>query len=75
MGEWMPIERWPDCKQMERPGIVFELRNQQGQSLLSPCVPELPQAPFDWLSGPVEFRPVPELPAEHSRPIPAPRIK
>ena len=42
MGEWMAIAQWHECEQMARPGIVFELRNSEGQSLFTPCVAQLP---------------------------------
>ena len=35
MGEWMAIAQWHECEQMARPGIVFELRNSEGQSLIT----------------------------------------
>jgi hypothetical protein len=72
MAEWISIDQWPDCARMERPGIVFEVRNRDGQSLLTNCTVTLPEQPFDWTSPAVEFRAVPEQPAEHSTPIPPP---
>ena len=72
MGEWMSIDQWPECARMERPGIVFEVRNRDGQSLVTSCVVPLPETPFDWTGPPAEFRAVPEQPAEHSTPIPPP---
>ena len=72
MSDWIAIEQWSDCVRMERPGIVFEVRNAAGQSLLTPCVQPLPDAPWDWVSPAVEFRPVAEPPAERSTPIPLP---
>ena len=48
MGDWVPIDQWPECARMERPGIVFEVRNRDGQSLVTPCVVPLPETPFDW---------------------------
>jgi hypothetical protein len=57
---------------MERAGIVFEVRNAKGQTLLTACMPEMPKAPFDWTGPPIEFRPVPERPAKHSSPLPGP---
>ena len=73
MGEWVPIERWPECAQMEKPGIIFELRNADGLSLFTPCVLPLPQVPFDWKSPPVVFRAIPAPPPVHSSPIPKPQ--
>jgi hypothetical protein len=72
MGEWISIEEWPDCVRLERPGIVFEIRNRDGQTLLTPCVVPLPDMPFDWTSPAESFRSVSEAPAVHSEPLPAP---
>jgi hypothetical protein len=73
MVEWISIEQWAECASMERPGIVFEIRNGQGQSLFAECSRDLPKMPFDWTAPPVEFRPVAEPPARHSLPIPEPK--
>jgi hypothetical protein len=72
MSDWVPIEQWPDCVRMERPGIVFELVNTEGLTLVTPCVVPLPEVPFDWKSLPVRFRAIPEPKPVHSAPIPAP---
>ena len=72
MVDWIPIDQWVECARLERPGIVFEVRNAQGQTLLMACTPDKPQAPFDWAGPPLEFRPVPEAPAKHSSPLPGP---
>ena len=73
MGEWIAIALWQHCAELAKPGIVFEVRNADGQSLLTPCVQPLPKAPFDWTSPAKEFRAVPEAPPEHSAPLPAPK--
>jgi len=73
MGEWIAMEQWPDCRRLERPGIVFELRNRDGQSLFTPCVQPLPDLPFDWLSSPEKFRAVAEPGPVHSSPMPEPK--
>jgi len=73
MGEWIAIALWQQCAQMAKPGLVFEVRNAEGQSLLTPCVQPLPAAPFDWTSPAKEFRAVREPPPERSSPIPAPK--
>ena len=72
MIEWIPIDQWAECAKMERPGIVFEIRNASGQTLQTTCLPEVPKAPFDWTAPPIEFRPVRQAPARHSSPLPAP---
>jgi hypothetical protein len=72
MIDWIPIDQWVECTKLERPGIVFEVRNAQGQTLLTACTPDRPLAPFDWTGPPLEFRPVPEAPAKHSSPLPGP---
>ena len=56
MSEWMAIAQWHECEKMTRPGMVFELRNAEGQTMLSPCVAQVPAKPFDWKSAPVMFR-------------------
>jgi hypothetical protein len=71
VSEWQAMEAWPNCQSLARPGIVFELQNAQGQSLLARCGP-LPPVPFDWMAGPVRFRAIAEPEAERSAPIPPP---
>ena len=73
MSEWMAIAEWHRCAELARPGVVFELRNAEGQSMLTPCVQPLPGAPFDWKSKPHQFRAVAETKPEHSAPLPAPK--
>lgn len=75
MVDWVPIEEWARCAALERPGIVFEVRNAEGQSLLARCGVKVPETPFDWTSPPVAFRPVEEAPPVHSEPLPAPAGK
>lgn len=70
--DWIPIDEWIRCAELERPGIVFELRNSEGQTLLARCGVDLPEVPFDWTSPPMAFRPVGEAPAVHSGPLPEP---
>lgn len=69
--DWIDFDRWPDCRSLERPGIVFEVENAEGQSLLTACTPLL-EVPFDWNGGPVRFRPVEEPKPQHSSPLPPP---
>lgn len=74
-GEWIAIEQWEQCRDMARPGIVFEIRNGAGNSMFTPCIIPLPAAPFDWTSGPTAFRAVSEkdINPGHSAPLPAPK--
>jgi hypothetical protein len=72
MGEWLAIAEWQKCIEMARPGVIFELRNREGNSLFSPCTAFLPAAPFDWKSPAIEFRAVPEPAPQHSSPMPPP---
>lgn len=70
MSEWMAIAQWHDCAKMAKPGIIFEIRNAEGQSLFTPCVPTVPQKPWDWKSPPLMFRAIAEPKPQHSEPIP-----
>lgn len=72
MSDWISIDEWYRCREMARPGIVFEVRNADGQLLTTRCVVPLPEAPFDWKSAPLEFRAVPETKPQHSEPLPPP---
>ena len=58
MSEWMSISQWHECAKMTRPGIVFELKNAEGLTLLTPCVATVPATPYGWKSPPVMFRTV-----------------
>lgn len=69
--DWIDFDRWPECRHMERPGIVFEVENAAGQSLLTPCTIPL-EIPFDWTGGPIRFRSIEEPKPRHSAPIPPP---
>jgi hypothetical protein len=73
MSEWMDIARWPECVEMMKSGVVFEIRNAEGRTMLTPCVQPLPQMPFDWKSRPTQFRAVAERRPEHSSPMPEPK--
>jgi hypothetical protein len=75
MSEWVPIAQWSECRQMEKPGIIFELRNTEGLSLFTRCSIKIPALPHDWRSPPVVFRAVPEQRPLHSSPIPKPSKK
>jgi hypothetical protein len=72
MGEWIAIAEWQQCLELARPGVIFEIRNREGESLFSPCTVSLPPLPFDWKSPAVEFRAVPEPAPQHSSPMPKP---
>ena len=71
MGEWISIERWQECHQLERPGIIFEISNAEGKSIFTPCTVPLPPVPFHWKSAAVRFRAIPEPPPQHSSPAPS----
>jgi hypothetical protein len=73
MSEWLAIAEWQRCVEMARPGIVFEIRNGEGLSLVTPCVVPLPAMPFDWKLPPVEFRAIAEAKPQHSAPLPTPK--
>jgi hypothetical protein len=73
MSEWLAIAEWQRCLEMQRPGIVFEIRNGEGLSFFTPCVVPLPPMPFDWKLPPTEFRAVGEAKPQHSAPLPAPK--
>jgi hypothetical protein len=72
MSEWMNIDDWQRCLELQKPGIVFELRNADGQTMMTRCTPTVPAMPFDWKSGPTQFRAIVEAPPPHSTPIPRP---
>lgn len=71
MGEWIDIERWSECRDMERPGWVFELANREDRRMLTGCTVAV-TIPFGWESGPVKFRLVPLSAPRHSSPLPIP---
>jgi hypothetical protein len=73
MTDWIAIAQWHECERIARPGLIFEIQNAEGRSLLTPCVVPLPPMPFDWQSKPVRFRAIPEQVPRHSEPIPAPK--
>ena len=72
MGEWIAIAQWEKCRELARPGIIFEISNGEGKSLFTPCAVPLPPMPFDWKSAPVRFRAIPEPQPQHSSPMPGP---
>jgi hypothetical protein len=75
MSEWIAIAQWHECQKLARPGIVFEFKNADGQTMLSPCVAQVPAKPFDWKSAPVMFRAVAAEPPRHSEPMPPPKVR
>jgi hypothetical protein len=70
MSDWIDIAQWDECHDLARPGIVFEIRNAEEQSMITRCTAAVPAAPFDWKSAPLKFRAIVELPPQHSQPIP-----
>lgn len=73
MSDWMAIAQWAECQRLAQPGVIFEIRNAEGQTVFTPCVMPLPAMPFDWKSPPLVFRAVPEPPPRRSSPIPPPK--
>lgn len=73
MSEWLAIAQWHECQKLARPGIVFELKNAEGLTLLTPCVAQVPATPFGWKSPPVVFRAVEAPKPRHSTPMPPPK--
>jgi hypothetical protein len=71
MVDWIDFDRWPECRDMERPGIVFEVENADGQSILTTCTIPL-EIPTDWTGGPIRFRSVDAPRPRHSDPLPPP---
>jgi len=74
MSDWIAFERWSECPRMERPGHVFEVRSQDGQSLFTACTVPL-QLPAHWTAPPVAFRLIERPRPRHSTPIPEPLRK
>jgi len=72
VNDWIDFDQWKNCAQMERPGFIFEVRNEAGESLFTPCTHPL-RMPPDWTSAPVHFRLVQEPKPRHSTPAPKPR--
>ncbi len=62
MSDWLDIEQWDHCHELARPGIVFEIRNAEEQSMIAHNAAAVPAAPCDWISAPVKFRAIVELP-------------
>ena len=73
MSDWISMDEWHRCREMERPGIVFEISNAEGQSMITHCIETLPKPPFDWKSAPVRFRAIVEPQSQHSNPMPKPK--
>ena len=57
-GDWISFDQWPRCQEMERPGIVSEIRNAEAQLLTTRCVVPRPEFSFDGKPQPLEFRAV-----------------
>ena len=75
MTDWMAIAQWHECAKMTRPGIVFELKNAEGLTLLKPCVATVPATPYGWKSPPVMFRAVQARRPQRSTPMPPPKAR
>ena len=73
MNDWLDISRWSESITMARPGIIFEIQNADGQTMMAQCAIPLPAAPFDWTSPPARFRAVTEAPPARSTPAPTPK--
>ena len=73
VSDWMAIAQWDQCRELWRPGIVFEIENGEGRSMLTAYSPAVPPVPVDWKSPPIQFRAVVEPEPERSAPIPLPR--
>jgi hypothetical protein len=73
ISDWMTIDQWQRCVEMAKPGIIFEIRNADGQSLFTPCTSTLPAVPFDWKTPATAFRAVDEPAPLRSGPLPPPR--
>ena len=73
MGEWIAIAQWHECQKMAQPGIIFELKNSDGQRLFASCADQLPPTPFDWKSPPLMFRAITAPKPQHSTPMPPPK--
>jgi len=75
MSEWMTISQWHECKTMAQPGIAFELKNAEGQTLLAECTAQVPPTPLGWRSPPILFRTVRLPKPQHSTPMPGLKSK
>lgn len=71
-GPWFSISKWGSCKNLMQQGTVFELQNEEGQSMWSACSAQVPKGPTDWNSAPTRFRLVKEPLPQHSEPHPLP---
>jgi hypothetical protein len=69
MVEWIDFSQWRSCEELAKPGIVFEIANDDGQVIIAECGAVV-SVPYDWTSPPRSFRPIPELPARRSTPLP-----
>jgi hypothetical protein len=70
-GGWHDFAEWSRCREMERPGYVFEIENAEGHKLWTPCT-ETVELPHDWVSGPQRFRLSTGVQPQHSTPMPLP---
>jgi hypothetical protein len=72
MDAWLPMDRWPECRALEKPGIVFEVQNADGDSMVLACELPFPGAPWDWRSPPIRFRAIGLPKPRPTSPIPGP---
>lgn len=70
MGDWKPIDDWAQCAEMAKLGIIFEIRNVDGQSMYTQCVTSVPTMPVGWKSPPTQFRAIRQPRPQHSSPMP-----
>lgn len=72
MCEWIDFALWHQCEAFARTGHVFEIANNDGQTLLTECVEQV-ELPYDWKSPPLRFRVVEDAAPVHSNPLPRPQ--
>ena len=72
MGEWIAIAQWDKCLGLARPGIIFEVSNAEGRSLVHTVCGVAATAAVRLEIAPVRFRVVPEFRRSTRRPLPEP---
>lgn len=66
---WLSMDRWSECRRLERPGYVVEIENAEGMKVWTGCLDAI-EVPFDWTSPPLRFRLVPKPPPARDDPLP-----